>query len=252
MPRIKANHVSLSSARPPSWPASNCACNRDPPLIAPQGEGEPTVRPGTLVGLRAAGRLLPGSWSRRSSSVAPHQLGRLVLVTPGCSIGKAQAGATVGSSRRRLLPRVDLRVIFSLVESHEMGATVPSHPRLFGGCPPAAPRTRAGLVAAAVVLALVSALSGCSSNSTRTTITFFQFKGEAQQYFRDLSAKFERANPGIKVVVDNPADPETALRTRLVKDRVPDVMTLNANGTFGEFASAKIFRDFRRDPVLGA
>ena len=27
-------------------------------------------------------------------------------------------------------------------------------------------------------------------------------------------------------------------------------MTLNANGTFGEFASAKIFRDFRNDPVL--
>ncbi len=52
------------------------------------------------------------------------------------------------------------------------------------------------------------------------------------------------------MVVDNPADPETALRTRLVKDNVPDVMTLNGNGTFGEFASARIFRDFRGDPVL--
>ena len=92
-------------------------------------------------------------------------------------------------------------------------------------------------------------LAGCSQD-TRTTITFFQFKAEAQGYFQQLATQFEQANPDIRVVVDNPADPETALRTRLVKNDVPDVMTLNANGTFGEFASARIFRDFRDDPVL--
>ena len=98
---------------------------------------------------------------------------------------------------------------------------------------------------------LVAALlAGCSGGDGRTVITFFQFKPEAQQYFQDLARQFEQANPGIRVVVDNPADPETALRTRLVKNDVPDVMTLNANGTFGEFASAKIFRDFSSDPVL--
>jgi raffinose/stachyose/melibiose transport system substrate-binding protein len=102
---------------------------------------------------------------------------------------------------------------------------------------------------AVLVLLAGAVLAGCSGDD-RTTITFFQFKGEAQQYFQDLAAQFERANPDIRVVVDNPADPETALRTRLVKNDVPDVMTLNANGTFGEFASAKIFRDFRNDPVL--
>lgn len=104
---------------------------------------------------------------------------------------------------------------------------------------------------ALIVLVLLAGavLAGCSGDS-RTTITFFQFKPEAQQYFQELAAQFERANPDIQVVVDNPADPETALRTRLVKDDVPDVMTLNANGTFGEFASARIFRDFRNDPVL--
>ena len=85
----------------------------------------------------------------------------------------------------------------------------------------------------------------------RVTITvFFQFKGEAQDYFKTLAPQFEKENPDIHVVVDNPADPETALRTRLVKNDVPDVMTLNANGTFGEFATAKIFRDFSDDPVL--
>src|ERR1700755_3574125 len=107
---------------------------------------------------------------------------------------------------------------------------------------------RSRSMSAVAVLAVLAAaiLSGCARDS-RTTITFFQFKGEAQQYFQDLAAQFEKANPSIRVIVDNPADPETALRTRLVKDDVPDVLTLNANGTFGEFATAKIFLDFRND-----
>ncbi len=116
------------------------------------------------------------------------------------------------------------------------------------------PHSRRPSLVLSVVLVLFSALglTGCSGGDDRTTITFFQFKGEAQQYFQDLAAQFERANPGIRVIVDNPADPETALRTRLVKNDVPDVMTLNANGTFGEFASARIFRDFRDAPVLAS
>src|SRR3954447_20809983 len=119
---------------------------------------------------------------------------------------------------------------------------------------PASRSRRAGRALRVGVAALaITALAACGGASARagvTTITFFQFKGEAQKYFQDLAAQFERTHPNIRVVVDNPADPETALRTRLVKNDVPDVMTLNANGTFGEFASAKIFRDFRGDPVL--
>jgi len=104
---------------------------------------------------------------------------------------------------------------------------------------------------AGVIMTLVAGLTGaCSTGDDRTVLTFFQFKPEAQAYFQDLAKKFEAANPDVRVVVDNPADPETALRTRLVKNDVPDVMTLNANGTFGEFASAKIFRNFAQDDVL--
>lgn len=100
------------------------------------------------------------------------------------------------------------------------------------------------------LLLVAATLTACSGNDSRTTITFFQFKPEAQAYFQDLARKFEQANPDVRIVVDNPAEPETALRTRLVKNDVPDVMSLNANGAYGEWANAEIFRDFRDDTIL--
>jgi raffinose/stachyose/melibiose transport system substrate-binding protein len=36
-----------------------------------------------------------------------------------------------------------------------------------------------------------------------------------------------------------------------VKDRVPDIITLNANGNFGRLAQAGVFHDFTDEPVLG-
>ncbi len=131
-----------------------------------------------------------------------------------------------------------------------ISSAMPPQPRR--SCPRSKPVGRiVRATALATGLLLVgSLLSACSGGDARTTITFFQFKPEAQAYFQGLAQQFEQAHPDIHVVVDNPADPETALRTRLVKNDVPDVMTLNANGTFGEFASAGIFRDFRNDPAL--
>lgn len=105
----------------------------------------------------------------------------------------------------------------------------------------------AGLAACA---ALVLPLGACSGEAGRTTLTFFQFKGEAVAYFEDLAERFEAENPDIDVLVQNVPDAETALRTRLVKNDVPDVLTLNGNGTFGELASAGVFADFADDPVL--
>ncbi len=107
-------------------------------------------------------------------------------------------------------------------------------------------------MAAVALTALAVGTSGCSGGDGRTEIVFFQFKPEAVQYFADAAAAFEAENPDVRVVVDNVPDPETALRTRLVKGDVPDVLTLNANGTFGELASAGVFADFAGDPVLDA
>jgi len=105
--------------------------------------------------------------------------------------------------------------------------------------------------AIAGVLGLVTAMGGCAATGTEvTTLNFFQFKGEALQDFNRIIADFEAENPDIRVVQNQVADSETAIRTLLVKDRVPDVITLNANASFGKLAEAGVFYDFSDEAVL--
>ena len=110
-------------------------------------------------------------------------------------------------------------------------------------------------IRATAVLALAGvavALGACSSSerSGVTELNFFQFKGEALEDFNQIIADFEAENPDIKVVQNQVADADTIIRTLLVKDKAPDVITLNANGGFGKLAQAGVFYDFSNEPVL--
>ncbi|MFC6066425.1 ABC transporter substrate-binding protein [Streptomyces ochraceiscleroticus] len=120
--------------------------------------------------------------------------------------------------------------------------------------------TRArGSAAIAACLATVL-LSACGSSPSQrndapprnapVTLDFFQFKSEAVGTFDKLIAGFEARHPGIKVNQHHVPEPDTAIRARLVKDNVPDVITLNGNSTFGELASAGVFYDFAREKAL--
>lgn len=107
-------------------------------------------------------------------------------------------------------------------------------------------------VAVVAVAALVGTLGGCSAtaDSGVTTLNFFQFKGEAREDFDAIIEKFEAENPDIRVVQNQVADADTIIRTLLVKDKAPDVITLNGNGNFGRLAQAGVFYDFSDEPVL--
>ncbi len=102
------------------------------------------------------------------------------------------------------------------------------------------------------LVATAVAMGGCAQNAGDgvTELNFFQFKGEALKDFNQIIADFESENPDIKVVQNQVADADTVIRTLLVKDRIPDVITLNANGNFGRLAQAGVFHDFTGDPIL--
>lgn len=113
-------------------------------------------------------------------------------------------------------------------------------------------RSTRAVAAAVGVLALTVGVGGCSASpgDEVTTLSFFQFKGEALEDFNRIIAEFEAENSDIRVIQNQVADSETAIRTLLVKDRTPDVITLNANGSFGRLAEAGVFYDFSAEPVL--
>lgn len=113
-------------------------------------------------------------------------------------------------------------------------------------------RGRRRAVAAVVAAGLgLTALSGCATSSSGTvTLDFFQFKSEAVANFDQIIADFEELHPDINVVQNLVPDPDIAIRTLLVKDKVPDVLTLNGSGNFGQLAKAGVFHDFTGDPIL--
>ncbi|GII04170.1 ABC transporter substrate-binding protein [Planobispora takensis] len=115
------------------------------------------------------------------------------------------------------------------------------------------PARRAAITGHAALLLTGVLLSGaCGSQESagsRVTLEFFQFKPEAIETFDRIIADFEAAHPGIDVVQNHSPTAESAIRARLVKDDVPDVISLNGNGVFGELASAGVFHDFSAAPA---
>ena len=106
-------------------------------------------------------------------------------------------------------------------------------------------------ITAACAIVLTVGLAGCG-NSTAGTVTldFFQFKSEAADWFTAKAREFEKTHSNIKVNVNNSSDATTDLRTRLVKNREPDVITINGDINYGMLAEAGVFHDFTDDEIV--
>lgn len=104
---------------------------------------------------------------------------------------------------------------------------------------------------AACAVAITAGLAGCG-NSTAGTVTldFFQFKAEAADWFTAKAREFEKTHPNIKINVNNSSDATTDLRTRLVKNREPDIITINGDINYGMLAEAGVFHDFTDDEIV--
>ncbi|RSX52712.1 ABC transporter substrate-binding protein [Bifidobacterium samirii] len=135
----------------------------------------------------------------------------------------------------------------SPIDRHDPGA---AH-RLRG---PRGPRLKSLLTrasAACCALAVGLGLAGCGADTAGTvTLDFFQYKSEAAAWFTAKAREFEKTHQNIKVNVNNSSDADTDLRTRLVKNREPDVITVNGAITFGLLAEAGVFHDFTDDPIV--
>lgn len=91
----------------------------------------------------------------------------------------------------------------------------------------------------------VLTLSACSTSgaSDKIQLEFFQNKSEAKESFDKLVDKFNSEQSKIEVTQVNPPDAETVLKTRLVKNDVPDIIALGATDTFSVLSQSHIFME---------
>lgn len=109
--------------------------------------------------------------------------------------------------------------------------------------------TRTATAVCAAVMGL--GVAGCgTANAGTVTLDFFQYKSEAADWFTAKAREFEKTHPNIKINVNNSSDATTDLRTRLVKNREPDVITINGDINYGMLAEAGVFHDFTDDEIV--
>ncbi|WP_411348302.1 ABC transporter substrate-binding protein [Paenibacillus sp. WLX2291] len=101
-----------------------------------------------------------------------------------------------------------------------------------------------------LMLTLSACTSGNAANNDVVQLEFFQNKPEAKASFDELVAKFNEQHPNIVVTQVNPPDAETVLKTRVVKNDVPDIIGLGATDTYSLLAQSGIFLNLTGDPLL--
>ncbi|MDH6673279.1 raffinose/stachyose/melibiose transport system substrate-binding protein [Paenibacillus sp. LBL] len=105
-------------------------------------------------------------------------------------------------------------------------------------------------IAACLLTVLVLTACGAKEESGRVQVEFFQNKPEAKGSFDALIEKFNSSQSEIKVVQVNPPDAETVLKTRVVKNDIPDIIGMGATDTYSLLAQSGIFMNLTDNPLL--
>ncbi len=92
-------------------------------------------------------------------------------------------------------------------------------------------------------------LMGCSSkeNDSKVTIEIFNNKSENQQLMQTFINEYEEKNPNIDIVLSSPPDAGTVLRTRLVKNDIPNIISYGGDITYTELANVGILEDLSKE-----
>lgn len=93
-------------------------------------------------------------------------------------------------------------------------------------------------------------LSGCTKEETadKTKIEFFSSKPENQLVFKQFVEEYEEKNPDIDIVFTSPPEAGTILRTRLVKNDIPNVIAYGGDNTYTELADVGMLEDLSKEP----
>lgn len=103
-----------------------------------------------------------------------------------------------------------------------------------------------------VFLVALLGISGCSSkvDKGQTTIEVFNNKSENQQIMKKFIKEYEELHPDVKVVFSSPPDAGTVLRTRLVKNDIPNIIAFGGDITYTELADVGMLEDLSSESFV--
>ncbi|WP_216322161.1 ABC transporter substrate-binding protein [Deinococcus aestuarii] len=94
------------------------------------------------------------------------------------------------------------------------------------------------------------ALSLLASSARAATEIEFYVGNKGVETWKQLFAAFEKQNPGIKVNLTVPPDFVAVLKTRIVKNKAPDIVAMGGDTNFKGFAEGGVFKDYAADPLV--
>ncbi|KGX91064.1 ABC transporter substrate-binding protein [Pontibacillus halophilus JSM 076056 = DSM 19796] len=95
-------------------------------------------------------------------------------------------------------------------------------------------------------------LSGCGDQSAdgKVDLELFSNKPESIGTYESLIERFEEEHPDINVELYAPPSADTVLRTRLVKEDLPDLLSIAGSALYGELADAELLKDYSDTELL--
>lgn len=101
-----------------------------------------------------------------------------------------------------------------------------------------------------VSLTTAALLVGCSDISSpkenMVELELFSNKAENIATYESMIERFEEQHPNIRINLYAPPDAETLLRTRLVKNDMPDMLAIAGNALYRELVSVDMLVNYER------
>ncbi|WP_245154018.1 ABC transporter substrate-binding protein [Jeotgalibacillus proteolyticus] len=105
----------------------------------------------------------------------------------------------------------------------------------------------------AIGFSSIMLLAGCGDQPAEDGVVeleLFSNKTENIGTYQGLIEKFEAEHDNIRVNLYAPPDAETLLRTRLVKDDMPDIVAIAGSALYGELTQANMLVNYEESPML--
>lgn len=95
-------------------------------------------------------------------------------------------------------------------------------------------------------------LAGCGSNNDgKIEITLVQYKPEAVAIFDELEERFNATHDDIHLTIESPNDAMTILKTRFIREDIPDIIGIGGDVNYSNFLDAEMIMDISDFDGLG-